>query len=63
MTKPFWQSKTMIFNVLALVVLAANQLGFADFQLDPETSAGALAIINLVLRLITKQPVGLGGSQ
>lgn len=61
MTKPFWQSKTLIFNALALLALLANQFGFADFKLDAEVSAGALAIINLALRLITKTAVSLGG--
>ena len=59
--KPIWQSKTLVFNAIALLVLLANQFGFADFRLDAEVSAGALAIINLVLRFITNRPVRFGG--
>lgn len=51
MTKPFYASKTFWFNVLAVVVVAAGQFGFADFTLDAEVSAGVVAIINLALRL------------
>lgn len=28
--KPFWQSKTILFNTLAIIVLVATQFGFAD---------------------------------
>jgi hypothetical protein len=55
---PGW--KTVIFNVLALVILLANPFGFADFQADPELGAYATAvmgIVNLILRIVTKSPV------
>lgn len=43
------KSKTVLFNGLFLVVLIANQLGFADFQPN-ET---LVVVGNLVLRLMT----------
>lgn len=57
-TKPFYQSKTLIFNFLAIIVLIANQFGFIDFQLDPEYAGMIQAIINGILRLTTNKPVG-----
>lgn len=57
-TKPFYQSKTLIFNVLAVLVLIATQFGFGDFKLDAEWTAGVVAIVNFVLRLVTTKPVG-----
>lgn len=63
--KPWYQSKTVIFNALAILVLIASQFGFADFQLSQETVdtvlkifTGIVTIANLGLRFVTKQPVG-----
>lgn len=58
-TKPFYQSKTLVFNVLAILVLIANRFGFVDFQLDSEYAAMVLAILNGILRLTTTKPVSL----
>ena len=58
--KPVYKSKTLIFNILAVVVLIANQFGFSDFQLDPETTATIVAVINFVLRFLTKEPLQVG---
>ena len=59
-SKPFWASKTVLFNVLAIMVLVANSYGFGDFQL-PEGSDRAvefaIVIINLALRFMTKTSV------
>ena len=60
--KAVWKSKTFWFNLLALVVIVANSLGFGEFQADPNLESYALVIVtvvNIVLRLITKQPVKL----
>ncbi len=57
--KPWYASKTVIFNVLAVLVLVANQLGFDVFKLDAQWEVGILAIVNLVLRFVTKGPVRL----
>ena len=59
--KPFWRSKTFWFNVLAFVVAVAAAFGYtgelpADWQaLVP----AAVAIINIILRFITREPVRL----
>jgi hypothetical protein len=48
-------SKTFWINVLALVAtLVQTQTGFL---IDGELQLSLLAVINLILRLITKQPV------
>ena len=58
--KEFWKSKTLWFNVLAIIVLVANAFGFVEFTPDPEANDIALFIIlgaNLVLRYATKVPL------
>lgn len=59
-SKPFYQSKTLIFNVLAILVLIATQFGFDSFQLDAETTGFVLAVVNMVLRFTTSKPVSAG---
>ncbi len=41
-SKPFWASRTLWINAIALV-------------------AGAMAVVNIVLRLVTDSAVGLSG--
>jgi hypothetical protein len=55
--KPIYQSKTLIFNVLAVAVMVANQFGFSEFELEPEIAAMVVAVINFVLRFVTKKPL------
>ena len=58
--KKFWKSKTFWFNVLALVVAVATAFGFGEFEPDPRISQIAtfvVLVINLILRLVTKEPV------
>ena len=60
MGKPFWQSKTLAFNALAVVVAVAGAFGFAEFVPDLWTAEATVAIIgaiNLALRMITREPV------
>ena len=60
--KKWYQSKTLWFNLLALVVAIASAFGFADFQPSGEVQAIAgiaITVINLLLRFVTKQPVAL----
>jgi len=55
--KPWWQSKTILVNTLTAVATLMAQT--ADV-LPPQWSAKivtALAVVNLVLRVITTQPV------
>ena len=58
--KQFWKSKTLWFNVLALVVILADSLGFADFVGDPlleEYGLVLITIVNVLLRFVTKERV------
>lgn len=57
MIKPFWQSKTVLINVVAGVALFF--FGMPEVGAAPELVAGAVAAINLLLRAVTKQPIGL----
>lgn len=53
--KPFWRSKTLWVNAVAMVaMIVQNATGFV---IDGEVQAAALVLINLVLRLVTKAPV------
>jgi uncharacterized membrane protein len=55
--KVWWRSKTLWVNAVAgIALLAQSQWGFV---IDLETQGGILTGINLLLRLITKEPVGL----
>lgn len=60
-TKPFWASKTLWVNAIALVAAVTGAFGM-DLGLDPETQTavvGALmGVVNIVLRFMTKTAVG-----
>ena len=56
MIKPFWKSKTILVNVIAGVVLYFVQI--PEVGAAPELSALVLAGVNLVLRAVTKKPIG-----
>jgi len=47
------------FNVLAGALVVAGMLGYAEFAPDADVLALVVAVMNLVLRLFTQQPVGL----
>jgi len=55
--KRWYESKTLWFNILAVVVLVANQFGFASFELDAEIATGIVAVINMLLRFVTRLPI------
>ncbi|MDD5106060.1 MAG: hypothetical protein PHC49_10635 [Desulfuromonadaceae bacterium] len=56
-TKNWYTSKTLWVNALAAIALIVQtQTGFI---LDPEAQAGLLAVINLILRVVTKTPLTL----
>ena len=58
--KALFKSKTFWFNVLAGVVAIASLFGFGDFQPSEQTAeyiATATAIINILLRLKTAEPI------
>lgn len=58
--KPFWQSKTVWVNVVALVATLAGAFKI-DLGLTPDVQATVvttiLALVNVGLRLVTKTPV------
>jgi uncharacterized membrane protein len=55
--KAWWKSRTLWVNLVAgLALLAQSQFGFV---IDGELQGAILAVVNLALRLITKEPVGL----
>lgn len=56
-TKAWWRSKTLWVNLVAGGALLA-QSQFA-FVISPEAQGAILAVVNLILRLITKDAVGL----
>jgi hypothetical protein len=54
----FLKSKTVWFNLLAGGLAAGNAIGFADFSADPDLIALIMAIVNILLRFLTKKPLG-----
>ena len=56
-TKPWWTSKTLWVNAIAFVALLVQQFG-AGFIIDAETQVGILAVLNVLLRLVTKTGIG-----
>lgn len=53
--KPAYKSKTVVGNVLIAILIAlASMLGI---QLSPEEVATIFAVVNIILRFFTKQPI------
>jgi len=55
--KKFWQSKTVLVNVVGAVVLYF--LNLQDVGTDPTIVAAVAAAINVILRFITKEPISV----
>lgn len=55
-SKPWYASKTLWVNALALVGMIVQGITGAEV-LDAEAQGGILALVNLVLRLVTKSAV------
>lgn len=55
--KPFWKSKTVWVNAITLGLHFAKP--YVGIETIPDVNPSVLAVANIVLRLITKQPVGL----
>lgn len=53
--KPFWESKTIIFNALALILYVAQQ--YYGFSEVPALDPALVAVINFVLRFFTNRSV------
>lgn len=56
-TKPWWESKTIWFNVLSGAVDLAQTLGGVGV-LPPGVLPLVVAVGNVLLRIITSQPIG-----
>lgn len=69
-----WVSKTLWFNILAVLVLVAGSFGFTgeltpdwaakikpivDFATDPRFVAVGTAVVNFVLRWVTTKPLAV----
>lgn len=54
-TKPWWQSKTLYFNVITVIVAVVGDLtkAFTFNGTTAEIFAGILSVGNILLRLIT----------
>ncbi len=60
--KPWYTSKTLWFNLLAMIIAIADSFGFGGFSADPSVLAlagGMVALVNIILRLATSQGVSL----
>jgi len=56
--KPFWESKTLWVNVIGLIIVVIQYFQGVNIPiLSPELSVAILAILNIVLRFVTNQPV------
>ena len=59
-SKPFWASKTLWVNLIALAAAVSTAFG-VDLGLNPETQVvvvgTVLSVVNIILRLVTKAAV------
>ena len=54
-TKAIWVSKTFWANLFAIAAMIVQS--FTGWVLPPDWQATGLAVVNLILRIVTKQPV------
>ncbi len=55
--KKWYQSKTIWLQVLAVIIAGIQALQGAAW-LNPEYQIAILAVLNIIVRLITNQPIG-----
>ena len=58
-TKDWYKSKSFWVNILALIALLSQS--FTGFIISIEQQGAILILINLVLRLVTKEEITFGG--
>lgn len=56
-SKELWKSKTFWVNLIALVIFIVQIFWVPDFTIPLEIQGALLALINFVLRLITKEEI------
>ena len=56
MGKNFLLSKTLWVNVIAIAAMAVQAFR-AEWVIGPEYQASALAVVNMILRVITKEAI------
>lgn len=56
MAKKFYLSKTFWVNILAAVAIIGQSVTDHEI-LAPEAQVGILAVVNLILRAVTKEPL------
>lgn len=63
-TKAFWKSKTFWVNLVALAASVGASFGF-ELTADMQASivGGVMAAVNIVLRFVTKDAVGVADSE
>ena len=54
--KPWYRSRTLWLNIIAIIALVAQVQ--AGFVIDADEQLALLAMINLLMRAITKEPLG-----
>lgn len=57
MGKKIWQSKVFYVNILALGGMIYQMISGSEVGLSIEIQGTVLAVINLILRSITKEPI------
>jgi len=54
--KSWYLSKTLWVNIIAIVVLLSK--GLLGFDVTAEEAGAILVVVNVVLRAVTKEPLG-----
>lgn len=58
--KPWWQSRTLWWNIVSLTVVIGGTLADPTLVADPRVVAGATIVVtvgNAILRFLTSQPI------
>lgn len=63
-SKPWWMSKTIWVNAIAVAASIAAGFGFVITpEVQASLSAGILAVANIALRIMTKAPITAGSGE
>ena len=55
--KPWWRSKTIIFNAISVVIFSAQGMAGVSY-IPADVLLTIVAVGNAILRVITNQPIG-----